>query len=103
MDGASVGWLGGTVGGILGLAGGAVGTYASIKNTGGPRERQFMARVAIAAWVGITLFLVLLFVLPNPYRWLIWIPYGVALPLAILTLNRKQQAIRSDEQRTRRS
>ena len=103
MDGGTVGWLGGIIGGILGLAGGAVGTYASIKNTGGPRERQFMVRVAIAAWVGITLFLVLLFVLPNPYRWLIWIPYGVALPLAILTLNRKQQAIRSDEQRTRRS
>ncbi len=96
------GIVGGIVGAIMGLAGGAVGTYASIKNTGGPRERQFMVRAAIAAWVGITLFLVLLFVLPSPYRWLIWIPYGVALPLAIVSLNRKQQAIRSDEQRTRR-
>lgn len=100
MDGGTVG---GIIGGIIGLAGGAVGTYASIKNTGGPRERQFMVRVAVVAWVGITLFLVLLFVLPSPYRWLIWIPYGVALPLAIVSLNRKQQAIRSDEERTRQS
>lgn len=98
-----VGLLGGIVGGMVGLAGGAVGTYASIKRTEGPRERQFMVRAAIAAWVGITLFLVLLFVLPSPYRWLIWIPYAVALPLAIVSVNRKQQAIRADEQQTRQS
>ena len=96
------GMIGGIIGGTLGLAGGAIGTYASIKNTAGPRERQFMVRAAIAAWVGVTLFLVLLFVLPSPYRWLIWIPYGLALPLAILSLNRKQQAIRLEEQRTRK-
>ena len=98
-----VGTVGGIIGGIIGLTGGAIGTYASIKNTEGPRERKFMVRAAIVAWVGITLFLVLLFVLPTPYRWLIWIPYGVALPLAIVSLNRKQQAIRSDEERTRQS
>lgn len=97
------GTVGGIIGGAIGLAGGAVGTYASIKNTGGPRERQFMVRVAVAAWVGISIFLVLLFVLTGPYRWLIWIPYVVVLPLAIVSLNRKQQAIRSDEQRTRQS
>jgi len=97
------GLIGGIIGGTLGLAGGAIGTYASIKNTAGPRERQFMVRTAVAAWVLITLFLVLLFVLPSPYRFLIWIPYGVALPLAIVSLNRKQQAIRLEEQRTRQS
>lgn len=96
-----VGTVGGIIGGIMGLAGGAIGTYASIKNTEGPREKKFMVRAAIAAWVAITLFLVLLFVLPSPYRWLIWIPYGVALPLAIVSLNQKQQAIRLDEQVTR--
>ena len=98
MDG---GLVGGITGGILGLAGGAIGTYASIKNTAGPRERQFMVRTAVIAWALITLFVILLFVLPNPYRWLLWIPYGVALPLAIVSLNRKQHAIRSEEQRTR--
>ena len=97
------GLVGGIIGGTLGLAGGAIGTYASIKNTAGPRERQFMVRTAIVAWVLITLFLILLFVLPNPYRWLVWIPYGVTLPLAIVALNRKQQAIRLEEQRTRQS
>jgi hypothetical protein len=97
------GIVGGIIGGLLGLAGGAIGTYASIKNTAGPLERQFMVRTAIVAWVVVTLFLILLFVLPSPYRWLIWFPYGVALPLAIVSLNRKQQAIRLEEQRTRQS
>lgn len=97
------GIVGGIIGGTLGLAGGAIGTYASIKNTGGPRERQFMVRTAMVVWVVVTLFVILLFVLPNPYRWLIWIPYGVALPLAVVSLNRKQQAIRLEEQRTRQS
>ena len=98
MDG---GMVGGIIGGTLGLMGGAIGTYASIKNTAGPRERQFMVRIAIVTWVVVTLFVVLLFVLPSPYRWLLWIPYGVALPLAIVALNRKQQAIRSEEQGAR--
>ncbi len=31
-----VGLVGGIIGSIMGLAGGALGTYASIKNTGGP-------------------------------------------------------------------
>jgi hypothetical protein len=57
-----------------------------------------MVRVAISSSIGVTLFLMLLFVLPNPYRWLIWIPYGVALPFAIVAMNSKQRAIRSDEE-----
>ena len=97
------GTFGGIIGGTLGLLGGAVGTYLSIKNTSGPRERKFMVRVSIVAWIAITIFLVLLYVLPNPYRWLIWIPYGITLPLAVVALNRKQRAIRLDEQRTRQN
>ncbi len=91
------GVFGGIIGAVVGVIGGAFGTYLSIKNTAGPRERQFMVRVAVVTWVAVTAFLGLLFVLPSPYRWLIWIPYGVALPLAIVSLNRKQQAIRAGE------
>ena len=95
------GMMGGIIGGAIGFLGGAVGTYFSIRNTHGPRERQFMVRTAIVVWLAVTLFLVLLFVLPNPYRWLIWIPYGVALPFVVLSLNRKQREIRSSEQQNR--
>ena len=97
------GILGAIIGGSIGLLGGAVGTYLSIKNTLGPRERKFMVRAAIVIWVAVTLFVVLLVVLPSPYRWLMWIPYVIALPIAVVFLNRKQQVIRSNEQRTRHS
>ncbi|MCF7855776.1 MAG: hypothetical protein K9N51_13325 [Candidatus Pacebacteria bacterium] len=95
------GWIGGILGGIIGLIGGIIGTYFSIKNTNGPRERSFMIRSAVIFWVGGIIFLTLLLALPNPYRWFVWIPYGILLPLAITFGNRKQQAIRLEESRNK--
>jgi Ca2+/Na+ antiporter len=91
------GWIGGIVGSLLGLAGGIIGTYFSIKNTKGPRERAFMVKSAVVCWVAILVFLTLLLALPNPYRWFMWIPYGILLPLGIIYGNRRQQAIRQQE------
>ena len=90
-------WIGAIVGGVLGLAGGIVGTYFSIKNTNGPRERAFMIRSAVVWWISILIFLGLLLGLPNPYRFFMWIPYSILLPLGIVFGNRKQQAIRQEE------
>ena len=39
----------------------------------------------------------LMFVLPNPYRYLLWIPYAILLPLGIVYANRTQQRIRKEE------
>ncbi|MGH8134797.1 MAG: hypothetical protein ACRER4_00500 [Steroidobacteraceae bacterium] len=95
------GLVGGIVGGGLGLAGGVVGTYFSIRNTSGPREQAFMIRVSVIAWVAVTAFLAGLLLLPKPYNWFLWIPYGIALPLAIRSLNRHQQQIRAEEAASR--
>ncbi len=84
------GLIGGIIGGMIGV-GGAVGTYFSVKNTPGPRERAFMVRSAIVAWVVITAFVVGLFLIPHPFNFLLWVPYGIALPLAILWCNRRQR------------
>lgn len=97
------GWVGGILGGVLGIAGGIVGTYFSIKRTNGPRERAFMIRAAIVCWIAIFIFLGLLLALPNPYRWFMWIPYGVLLPLGIRYINRKQQQIRQEETKNQQS
>lgn len=91
------GVIGGIIGGLAGLAGGIIGTYFSIKNTNGPRERAFMIKAGVVCWIAILLFLGLLFALPNPYRWFMWVPYGILLPLGIRYGNRKQQAIRREE------
>jgi hypothetical protein len=90
------GLIGGIVGSLVGVAGGIVGTYASIRNTNSPRERRYVIRCAVGFWVGITLFLAGLFLLPHPYRWLLWIPYSVALPLAIAAANRGLARIRAE-------
>lgn len=91
------GWIGGIAGSVIGLAGGAVGTYFGIKNTKGPRERSFMIKSAVMCWIAILIFLGLFLSLPNPYRWFMWIPYSIMLPLGIIYGNRKQQAIRQEE------
>lgn len=92
-----VGLIGGMIGGAIGLVGGVIGTYFSIKNTLGPRERSFMAKVSVIAWIAITAFLVGLLALPKPYNWLLWIPYGIALPLSIRRCNQRQLKIRREE------
>jgi len=98
MNGGQIGGLvGGILGCVLGLAGGIIGTYFSIKRTNGPRERAFMIQSAVVCWVAIIIFLGLLFTLPPPYRWFMWIPYGILLPLGIIYGNRRQQAIRQEE------
>ncbi|MGI6087442.1 MAG: hypothetical protein ACOYCD_05770 [Kiritimatiellia bacterium] len=97
------GWIGGISGCFIGLAVGVVGTYFSIKNTNGARERSFMIKSAVVWWIAILLFLGLLFAIPNPYRWFMWIPYSILFPLGIIYSNRRQQAIRQQEAQNKAS
>ena len=98
MDAGTMGGLiGGTVGGVGGVAGGIIGTYCSIKNTKGPKERAFMWKASIVCWLAIGLFLGLMFLLPNPYRYFLWIPYSILMVLGIPFINRTQQRIRKEE------
>jgi hypothetical protein len=89
--------MGGAVGSLLGFLGGAVGTYYSIKNTGGPRERAFMIRASAVCWAAVASFLVALWYVPPPYRASLWLPYGLLLPVAICASNREQERIRREE------
>jgi hypothetical protein len=91
------GLIGGLLGTLVGLAGGLVGTYFSIKNTNGPRERAFMIRSALAMWGFFLLLFGSMFLLPNPYRWFMWLPFTILLPLCILYGNKRQQEIRREE------
>ncbi|MBN1517501.1 hypothetical protein JXA32_13135 [Candidatus Sumerlaeota bacterium] len=91
------GIIGGVIGGIVGVLGGIIGTYFGIKNTNGPNERQFAIKAAIVSWIILVIFLALLFALPKPYGWFMWIPYGVILPFGIIYMNKTQQRIRTEE------
>ncbi len=93
----NAGIMGGIIGSALGIAGGVIGTYFSIKNTNGPLERAFMIKASVIAWIAITVFLALMFLLPYPYRLWLWIPYGILLPLGIIKLNKRLAELRENE------
>ena len=82
---------------VLGVAVGAVGTYSSIKNAKGPRERAFMIRSAIILWASVSVALAVILLLPAAGLW-ICVACVVLLPLGIRYENRKQMAIRREEQ-----
>jgi hypothetical protein len=91
------GTVGGIVGGLVGVIGGAVGTYCSVRNSQGPVERVFMIKASVVVWIAVILFLALMFLLPNPHRYWLWVPYGVLLPLGIRRINKGVANIREAE------
>lgn len=95
----NAGAMGGIIGTVVGFAGGIMGTYFSIKNTNSPREKAFMIKCAIVVWIGIIVFLTLLFTIPRPYNLLLWIPYGILLPIGIRYCNRAQTNIREEDKK----
>jgi hypothetical protein len=97
LTGPQIGYLGGIIGSILGLAGGIFGSYCSIKNTKGPLERRFMIKASIVTGIALFIFLGLVFALPSYYRFLVWIPYGIFLPLGIGFINKRQREIQAEE------
>jgi len=99
MDGATLGLVGGLLGGAIGVAGGIFGTWCSVRAAQSDRERRYLVRWAVYFWVGISVFLALLFLLPEPYRWFLWLPYALALGWAVHRCNVGQMKIRETEAR----
>lgn len=97
MDPATVGLIVAVGGTLLGFMGGVYGTWNSIQQTNGPRERTFVVKLAVLYWIVVPIFLVLVFVLPDPWNYYIWLPYGLWLTYTIRRSSIKQQTIREAE------
>jgi riboflavin transporter FmnP len=69
------GLIGGIAGSLIGVAGGVIGTYFSIKNTNSKAERMLMVKASVIFWTAGIAFVALLLILPPLYRWFLWIPY----------------------------
>jgi hypothetical protein len=84
-----LGWGGAILGSVLGLLGGIIGTWLPIRNAKPGPEREVLIKWSIGFWVGILAILALMFLLPHPWRWLVWIPYPFALTWAVSSCNRQ--------------
>lgn len=84
-------------GSAIGVFGGIVGTYFSIKNTIGPNERSFVMKASALTWVTVVIFLCGLLLLPSPYNNLMWVPYGLLLGFGIRKFNEMHKRIRDAE------
>ncbi|HEU5117349.1 MAG TPA: hypothetical protein VFT74_11960 [Isosphaeraceae bacterium] len=97
MDPQTVGWIGGLGGAVIGVLGGVLGSIVVIRNASGPRERTFVIQASLVSWVAVSMFLLGLWLIPSPFRLLLWPPYLILLPLGIRYWNRRQAQIRHDE------
>ncbi len=97
MDGQTAGLIGGIAGGVIGTLGGVLGTYVSLKNAKGSKERSVVIRAAVIVWLGVTLFLACLFLLPFPVRFLPWLFYGPLLYWYIKTTNTKLEQAKIED------
>ena len=94
MDG---GMLGGIAGGVVGVMGGIVGTYFSIQNTKGPKERASAIRAAALCWLGVSAFLACLFLLRIYWGSLLWVFYLPLLFWFIRWANERQANARVED------
>jgi hypothetical protein len=91
------GAIGGWVGSAVGVLGGVIGTYFTIKNTKGPRERAFTIKASIICWLFVVSFLAGLWLIPPWYNMLLWAPYPILLMFGVRKWNQTQLRIRQEE------
>jgi hypothetical protein len=105
--GAWLGGIGGLAGAALGLTGGWMGMYFSIRNTETPAERRYMTAMGAVFYGVLWLFLgALLLAMANIEAYpllagaalmVLWGGYGLGLALFIRKANAWQRAIRAGE------
>ena len=85
------------VGCTLGLLGAAIGSWVSIHNTKGPRERAFVIRSVIYAWLLMILIMLPFLFIGSAYFAFAWIPYTILMSIGVSYWNKKQAKIRKEE------
>ena len=79
----------GIAGSIIGLIGGMIGTYFSFKRAKTKQEKQILIKFSIILWTGILLCLGIFLIIPHPYKPISFVPFWIALPLLIKSMNKK--------------
>jgi hypothetical protein len=82
---------------VLILLIGVVGTFQSVKNSKGPKERTFAAQWNLLAWIAIAIFFMAVYFLPEPYNFMAVVLYFVAFPLVVYRVCSRRLLIRRFE------
>ena len=86
----------------FGVMGGAIGTYFTIKNTNGPKERAFAIKGSVVCWLFVVAFIAGMLLIPQWYKLLLVVPYSILLVLGTRKWNQIQFRIRNEESGQRR-
>ena len=89
MYGQTIGLIWGIAGGAIWILGGIVGTYFGITRVATDAQRKFMIRCSVFGWIFILAFVALAIFLPAPWKYIMWVPYGIGLPIAIIWCNKR--------------
>lgn len=81
------------------VIGGGFATLANIRGARGPRERLFVIRICVAAWLLIASMLALMYFLPSPWRYAAMFFYFFGLPWLIYRWSKQHQLIRMLDER----
>ena len=90
-------WIGPIVGGGIGLLGAMIGTYFTVRNTSGPRERRFVIKASILCWIIVLLFVTGMVLIPGWYKLLLIISYLIGLIVGIRKWNEIQFRLQREE------
>jgi len=90
-------FIAGFFAGVLLLA--LVATFLNVRNTRGPKERRFVVRACVATWALFVSFLLLLYFVGPPWRYVIVVVYVVAFPVFIYRWSTMHQLIRHIDER----
>ena len=97
------GLSGAVLGPILGLLGGIVGAWCSIRNTRSPRERRFVIRMIVLLWlllcglIGAPLVLMFTGIVPGWFYWTCFTVFFCTLMPLIVWGNRRQRQIQVED------
>lgn len=95
----ATGLTGAILGPIVGLLGGVLGCWCSIKNANSPRERRFVIKMVVLVWVllvllgGVPLILLLTGVIPRWSYWACFTAFFIVLLPLIFWGNARQRQI----------
>lgn len=84
--------------GALILIIGTLATFKNVRSAKGPKERAFVARSNISAWIVVCLFFSLLYFVRHPYNYLIVLLYFAVFPFAVYQFCTRRLLIRRLEE-----